>query len=441
MSEKKKGFQLRAKKPGTVQLNRKVIVAIVAVAAVVLVMIVLMSLTSQPAQQQQDTSIHSHRSLQKADTNPIDNLPGSYADAAKINALLKRNQQPKEVIPSSVSQELESLRAQQAQLQSQLASLRNKPQQHYTPPPQPKVVSPMEREAMTSAIFFSGGAPAPMPKTQNAALDKNNKKATATDKGKGAGKESGYDQQNQQNQKMNFLSGKPDKSIYNENTVQYPVSKYIVQAGTVIRAILENKIVSNLPGNIVAVVSQNVYDSINGNYLIIPKGSKLLGEYNSKISYGQYELQAKFTRLIRPDGTSIVLPNQQGINSMGVSGFSDTVDNHWGQILSAAVIATLFNIPAVVATNQMNNQYSYNTSTPGVINYNKPSLGSTAGASVWQSVGQTASQVGGKLAERSLNIQPTITIHSGYQFSVMVTKDMVLPPYHTPYENIPEVNQ
>ena len=194
MSEKKKGFQFRAKKPGTVQLNRKVIVAIVAVAAVVVVMIVLMSLTSQPAQQHQDTSIHSHRSLQKADTNPIDNLPSSYADAAKINALLKRNQHPKEVIPSSVSQELESLRAQQAHLQSQLANLRNKPQHHYIPPPQPKVVSPMQREAMTSAIFFSGGAPAPMSKTKNVANAKGKEKAAAADKGKGSGRESGYDQ-------------------------------------------------------------------------------------------------------------------------------------------------------------------------------------------------------------------------------------------------------
>jgi type IV secretion system protein VirB10 len=246
-----------------------------------------------------------------------------------------------------------------------------------------------------------------------------------------------YDSQNMQSQKLDFLTAKPSKDIYNQNGVQYPASKFIIQAGTVIPAVLQTQIVSSLPGMVTAIVSQNVYDSITGQYLIIPKGSKLLGQYNSQISYGQSELQAKFLRLIRPDGSSIVLGDgSSGIDQKGVSGFSDTVDNHWDNVLGAAALMTIFNIPAIMATNQMNNNCVNNgdgTCTP--------STGSTAIASSMQSAGQAAAQVGSAISTKSLNIQPTITIHPGYQFSVMVTKDTIMPPYHTPMQIIPEISE
>lgn len=334
--------------------------------------------------------------------------------------MLGRNKPVKSVLPDSIKHELATLRSQQQSLQSQLQQLRSQ-RTRVTPP-----TSPYDREASSSAIFFAGGAPRMQnPKDQTA--QKKNEKAKSQPNKNENDKGDGYSQQNMQGQKLSFMSGKVDKDIYNKNAVQYPVSKYELQAGTVIPAILQTQIVSNNPGVIVARVSRNVYDSINGQYLLVPKDSRLIGQYNSKIAYGQYQIQAKFVRLIRPDGTSIVLPNQPATDAMGVSGMEDEVNNHWGRIIGSAALSALFNIPAIIATNQMNNNIT--STCNGGTCVSSPGLGSTVSASALQGVGQTASDVGSKLTERSLNIQPTITIHAGYEFSVLVTKDTIMPPY------------
>ena len=155
--------------------------------------------------------------------------------------------------------------------------------------------------------------------------------------------------------------------------------------------------------------------SVNGEYLLVPKGTILMGTYSSSVSYAQSQLQAKFTRMIRPDGTSITLPTAQGINGLGISGMKDDVNNHWWRVISSAALMAVFNIPSVVATNQMNSQ-NYNSGS----NFypRPPGVGQEAGASALQAVGQSVAQVGNKIASRSLDIQPTITINSGYQFGV-----------------------
>ena len=154
-----------------------------------------------------------------------------------------------------------------------------------------------------------------------------------------------------------------------------------------------------------------------------------MGVYNSQTVYGDSSVQVKFVRLMRPDGSSIILPNQPGMNASGVSGLSGTVDNHWGQLVWAAALTTVFNVPAVaaqVATQQnstvcVKNEDGSSTCTP---NYGQVALNSGL-----QSLGQTAQQVGGKITERAMNIKPTITISSGKMFSVLVTKDTYIPPY------------
>ncbi len=427
------------------RLNGRVIMTLAGVLAVVILLIILMSFSGDNRQPATDDNgaINTARTVTTKDKGALNKLPAGYQDAAAIDRLLHRNQKPAQPtyqIPASVQQELSSLRSQQAALQSQLALLKQQGQQQPVQQPvqQPKTLSPLDREAMTSAIFFSCGAPRPIQKNANNSNTQNSKKSTIA-AGKSSGKQDKYASQNMQAEKLDFMTSKPSKDIYNKNTIQYPVSKYILQAGSVIPAILETQIVSSLPGTITALVTQNVYDSITGNYLLIPKGSKLIGEYNSKISYGQDQLQAKFTRLIRPNGTSIVLPSKSsGVNPMGVSGFEDEVDNHWWKIIGSAALATMFNIPAVVATSQSS---SYGTIDPRTGQYLPVNAGTQASNAAWQSIGQTASQVGSQLTQRSLNIQPTILIHAGYEFSVMVTKDIVLPPYHSKFYHIPETGQ
>jgi type IV secretion system protein VirB10 len=288
----------------------------------------------------------------------------------------------------------------------------------------------MDQEAMNSSIFFAGGAPPQLPtgnttQTQTSQKDKSN---GSPDK---SSSDNAYDSQNMQKQKLDFLNSKPDTSIYDTHAMQFPASPYIIQAGTVIPAVLQTQINSNLPGNLVALVRSDVYDSINGQYLLIPKGSRLIGQYSSQLSYGQDQIQVKFERLIRPDGSSIVLPNPQGTNNQGVSGLSDEVNNHWGQVIGSSILAAVFNIPAIVATNQQNtNQTCTRDDTTGQV-FCQPSVSTVLTTSALQSAGQTVSQVGGQLTQRSLNLQPTVIIHAGYTFSVMVMKDMIIPPFHS----------
>jgi type IV secretory pathway VirB10-like protein len=438
----KDSIEIRLKKPSVVQLNKTLIISLIGILVLVLILIIVNSYTRQNRDESRLTSKASRElRVPPATTQPdhhlLSNFPEGYEDSSKVDEVLKRSLSNENQVDPAVESELSALKIQQAQLTHELSVLQaQKSSQEAV-----EVNAGLSTEASRSSIFFAGSAPISKDPNTNGGTESSDKlKANANDKETSKGRmeyPSEYQSQNMQGQKMDFLNAKPSADIYNQNGVQYPVSKFIVQAGTVIPAILQTQVVSSLPGMITAIASQNVYDSITGQYLIIPKGSKLLGQYNSQISYGQSELQAKFVRIIRPDGSSVTLSDgSAGVDQKGVSGFSDTVDNHWGSVIGSAALMTVFNIPAIVATNQMNNNCvdnGYNGCTT--------SMGSTVAASSLQSVGQSASQVGSSIANKSLNIQPTITIHPGYQFSIMVTKDTILPPYHTPMQIIPEISE
>ncbi len=433
-------ISLSPKPPRVTRLNRNTIMLLSGIVLIVVIFIFVSALTnSQPTSTVPQSNIKPTVSVVKLDQSGVQGLPSSYADASEINQLLNRNQPPKIVqqIPPQLQSEINSLQSQQAQLEGQLATLKAEKAQPAAPAaPQ---YSEQDQQAMTSSIFIAGGAPAPMPQNNNSDQDKKTS-TDATSKTTNSFT-SAYDQQNAQAQKSGFLDSKPDKSIYNTNQVQYPASPDILQAGNVIPAILETQIVSNLPGLITAVVRRDVYDSINGQHLLIPKGARLIGEYNSSVSYGQTQLQAVFTRLVRPDGTSIVLPGKtSGVNDMGVSGFADQVDNHWGGVIGSAALMTLFSLPAIWAQNEQNQGVGYQANTVnGYPNGGSYSMSSNASNSALQSIGQSTSQIGSTIAQKEMNIQPTITINAGYLFSVMVTKDIILPPYQTPMEDIPEI--
>ena len=414
-------FSLRGAKPKASELNKKLIAVVGAILGTAIVLAFLFSINTGPTQRTSSGGeIKATDVNQKTDTASVDALPGGYQDNTQINKLMGLNKKPEviEKIPSALQSQLQQMKSQQSQLQSELARLRSQKTTTETPRPVPKPtpqpMSPMDREAMSAAIFFPGGAPRPIPqKPQDKTKDG---KASESSKG---GKTA-------QDEKLAFMDGKVNKDVTNQNTIQKPISKYTVFAGSSIPGILKTRLVSNTPGSIVAIVSQDVYDSVTGRYLLIPKGSTLLGTYNSKVSYGDYQLQAKFIRLIRPDGTSIILPNQIGVDGMGVSGFSDELDNHWGQLIAAAALTTVFSIPAVAAQYSQNQAQQYNGSTG---TYNSPGAGTTITNSALQGMGQSVSKIGNKITERAMNIQPTITIHEGYRFSILVTKDIILPPY------------
>ena len=137
-----------------------------------------------------------------------------------------------------------------------------------------------------------------------------------------------------------------------EDRLAAPASPFILQAGTIIPAALITGIRSDLPGQITAQVTENVYDSPTGRYLLIPQGARLVGEYDSGISAGQRRVLLVWTRLILPDGTSLVLERLQGADVSGYAGLEDRVDRHWWGLAQAAALSTLLNIGAGFATDE-----------------------------------------------------------------------------------------
>ena len=407
---------LKKPKLTIVTLNKKLIIVVAAVLLLAILGIMISALSPNTLR---SGSSHNGVTGQAKTTNPpadLSSLPGSYSQGDQISQIMARGN------PSSRQDEaqLNALKSAQQSLQAQLAALKGQGMGNQ---------DPMASQAMTSSIFFAGGAPQPASSQNEIGTNSSAAEKAAAKNGLGQSSENSYQQQNMQGQKLDFLTSKPNKNIYNNNTIQYPASQFIVQAGSVIPAILQTKLISNLPGVVTALVSQDVYDSISGKYLLIPRGSKLIGEYNSTVSYGQNQLQVKFTRLIRPDGSSIILPNQPGVNTMGSTGIEDEVDNHWGRVIGAAALSAIFNLPAIVATNELNTNSNSVTCNGGVCTGGSNGAGQVVGASALQSAGQSAANVGNQVAQNALNIQPTIVINSGYQFSVMVTKDIILPPY------------
>jgi type IV secretory pathway VirB10-like protein len=183
-------------------------------------------------------------------------------------------------------------------------------------------------------------------------------------------------------------------------------SPNIVQAGSVIPAALITGIRSDLPGQITAQVTQNVYDSPTGRILLIPQGARLIGEYDSEIIAGQSRVLLAWDRLILPGGRSISLDRLPGADAAGMAGLADRTNYHWGHMLKAALISTLLGVGADLGDN----------SEDRVIR-------------ALRSGGQeTVNETGRQIVERQLGIPPTLTIHPGFTLRVIVTRDIIFDP-------------
>ncbi len=208
--------------------------------------------------------------------------------------------------------------------------------------------------------------------------------------------------------KLAFLNGPVDRNTVSGERLAAPASSYALQAGAVIAAAMITGLRSDLPGQIAAQVTENVYDGPTGRTLLIPQGSRLVGQYDAQVSFGQSRALLVWTRLILPNGRSIVLERQPGADPEGYAGIQDRVDNHWGQLFRAAVLSTLLSVGSEAGTSSDENDLSQAL---------------RRGAS--DSISQTGRQVVG----RSLDIQPTITVRPGFPVRVIVTRDLILEPY------------
>ena len=156
-------------------------------------------------------------------------------------------------------------------------------------------------------------------------------------------------------------------------------------------------------------MTEDVYDSPTGKFLLIPQGARLIGQYDAQIAFGQSRALLVWNRLIMPNGRSIVLERQPGADTEGYAGLEDEVDNHWGTLFKAAILSTILSVGSEAGMSGNNN-------------------GSLAEA-IQQGMSQSVNQTGQQVVSRSLNIQPTITIRPGFPVRVMVTHDLVLEPY------------
>jgi type IV secretion system protein VirB10 len=195
-----------------------------------------------------------------------------------------------------------------------------------------------------------------------------------------------------------------------------PKSPYSVQTTFVIPAILISGINSSLPGKIFGQVSQDVYDTATGRFLLIPQGTKLEGEYSSDVAYGQASVLVAWQRLVFPDGKTMDIGAMPGSNAAGYAGFNDQVNNHYLRLFGSAILMSA--ISAGVALSQGRNQVSGT--------FGAPTTNSVLSATLGQQLGRVMTQ----MISRNLNISPTLEIRPGYRFNVTVTKDMVFArPY------------
>lgn len=214
--------------------------------------------------------------------------------------------------------------------------------------------------------------------------------------------------QNNQQRKLDFLNQSAEKSIYNPHALQTPASPYQVMAGSIIAASLVTGLNSDLPGLVVAQVTENVYDSVTGRTLLIPQGTRLIGSYDSVVAFGQSRALLVWRRIVLPDGSSVQIDNLPATDAAGYAGLEDEVDYHTWRLLKGVVLSTLLGVGT---------ELSLGAEESDLVR------------AIRQSTQQSVNQAGQRITEKNLNIQPTITIRPGWPLRVIVYKDLVLRPY------------
>jgi type IV secretory pathway VirB10-like protein len=216
---------------------------------------------------------------------------------------------------------------------------------------------------------------------------------------------------NDQQSKESFSRQQAEAAALNVGRPADPaLLPYTIFAGTIIPAALETAINTDLPGDLLATVTENVFDSVSGKNLLIPQGSKLLAQYSSNVSFGQSRVQVAWQRLIRPDGLSLVLSNMNGVDPQGMSGYRGYVDQHLWEYAKGIGLMALFSI--------INGQLQYSMKTA-----NNPGVSDIA-----NSVTSGIDQVGTQYTSNAMNIQPTITVKQGAKIQVFVNSDIIMPP-------------
>ena len=215
------------------------------------------------------------------------------------------------------------------------------------------------------------------------------------------------DQQTAQDRQNAFLNGPVDRRTTSSDRVMAPASPFVLQAGAVIPAALITGIRSDLPGQITAQVTENIYDSPTGRSLLVPQGTRIIGQYDNNVQFGQRRVLLVWNRLIFPNGRSIVLERQPGTDTQGYAGLEDGVDYHWWDLAKAAGLSTLLAVGTELAVSDEDRLVR----------------------AIRDGAQDTINDAGQQIVRRQLQVAPTLTIRPGFPVRVIVTRDLVLEPY------------
>jgi type IV secretory pathway VirB10-like protein len=375
-------MRLRTNRPAVTRLSRKVLISIGAAAAIGVGGALFIALKPQ----HQTAGSELYNTSNRNTPDGLANLPRDYT------GLPKPAPQLGPPLPGDLGRPILNAGASAPGMPTPAAG----------PSPEEQRIAQEQEAARVSHLFATAnvnrvGASSPTPGLAPAATQP----AGATANG-------GSTDLTSQDHKLAFLNGNIDRRTTSPDRVQQAASPYVLQAGAVIPASLITGLRSDLPGQVTAQVTEDVYDSPTGKILLIPQGARLIGEYDAQVAFGQSRALLVWNRLIMPNGKSILLERQPGADTEGYAGLEDEVDNHWGMLLKAAILSTLLSVGSEAGTSNSQNNLAQ---------------------AIRQGASQSFSQVGEQVVGRSLNVQPTITIRPGFPMRVLVTHDLVIEPY------------
>lgn len=365
-------LRLHVSRPPVARLSRRVLIALGATSSVAIVAAVGFAMTTHPGR----SKAAELYSVGGARPERLNSLPKDYGGAPKLGLplpgdlgrpILAANASPPPVGASAVGAAPPADQAQAAR---------------------ERLVQ--EREAARTSRLFASDAQLPSGSSTNAAVPVDVASAGEV------------------SARRTVLDGPVDRRMTSPDRLSSPASPFVLQAGAMIPAALLTGVRSDLPGQVIAQVTENVFDSVSGRFLLIPQGSRLVGTYDNQVALGQSRVLLAWTRLILPNGRSLVLEKLPAGDSQGYAGLQDRVDRHWGTIFGAAVLSTVLGVGSQLG------QHDNESEIVDALRFG------AAG---------TLNQVGQQAVGKALGVPPSIAIRPGAPVRVMVTRDLVLEPY------------
>lgn len=370
------GFRLEGELPRVMRLSRKTLAVLGGVAGTAIGGALLWALRPVDPKAAQEL-------YEVAAPNRSENVTGAPADYSAVPKLGPP-------LPGDLGRPIVS--AQKAGEPIPVPAMRTPPaDQAQTAREQARQRALQEREAAEGSRLFLGGASGAVSGTALAEALPSRAQPASESRGAVAGREA-------------FLASGRRAAIESGERIVAPSSGAVIQAGTVIPAALITGIRSDLPGQITAQVTQNIYDSPTGRLLLVPQGARLIGEYDSEIASGQRRVLLAWDRLILPGGRSIRLDRQPGGDASGYAGLEDRVNNHWGRMMRAALVSSLLGVGTELAAGGEDDLVR----------------------ALRSGLQDSTNEAGRRVVERELSIAPTITVRPGFAFRVLVTRDLIL---------------